>query len=169
MPQAPIIKCKVCEGGELKRSSVYRMSTPVVLIGYIFLVPSILGMLLGILLMVGMGKASADVSSQSGQQIASELQSKNIPDQIVNAVKEGKSESDMDLSALSSDQKNEVHAAIMNRQAANIGAGAAGVVGGFVAFGIIIMSFVGGLLGWLLVMKKKVLKCLSCESIIAAS
>jgi hypothetical protein len=168
MPQAPI-KCKVCEGGELKRTTVYRMSTPVVMIGYIFLAPSILGMLLGVLLMVGMGKASVDVSSQTNQQIASDLQAKNIPDQIVTAVKDGKSESEMDLTSLTSDQKNLVHAAIMNKQAANIGAGAASVVGGMLAFGIIVMSFVGGLLGWLLVMKKKVLKCISCESVIAAS
>src|ERR1700691_3651293 len=38
--------CKICDRGELKRRSVHRMSTPVVVIGYILLVPSIVGMLI---------------------------------------------------------------------------------------------------------------------------
>lgn len=42
------------------------------------------------------------------------------------------------------------------------------VVGGVAVF-FLISSFVVGLLGWLLVMKKKVLQCSNCGAIVAAS
>jgi len=42
------IKCKTCDTGKLTRRAVYRMSSVVVLIGYIILIPSILGMILGV-------------------------------------------------------------------------------------------------------------------------
>ena len=56
----------------------------------------------------------------------------------------------------------------------NYGAVAAGsaVGGGFaVILSIIgiVASFVGGLLGWLLIMKKKVLQCTSCQAVVNAS
>src|SRR5208283_2326401 len=38
-------KCKVCDRGELIRKKAFRMSGPAVVIGFILLVPSILGML----------------------------------------------------------------------------------------------------------------------------
>lgn len=39
------IPCKVCDQGELIRKEVFRLSTPVVVIGYLLLVPSVIGML----------------------------------------------------------------------------------------------------------------------------
>jgi hypothetical protein len=42
------------------------------------------------------------------------------------------------------------------------------IAGGFSLF-IIITSFIGGRLGWLLVMKKTVLRCPHCQAVVAAS
>jgi len=50
---------------------------------------------------------------------------------------------------------------------ADSGVAGAAVAGTSVCFGI--SSFIGGLLGWLLVMRKKVLQCDSCGAVIAAS
>jgi hypothetical protein len=49
--QSPVA-CKVCERGELLPKKIFRMSVPVVVIGFIFLIPSILGMSVGALLLI---------------------------------------------------------------------------------------------------------------------
>ena len=50
----------------------------------------------------------------------------------------------------------------------NAAATGAAIVGGFGVF-LIIASLVGGLLGWLLVMRKTVLQCDRCGAVVAAS
>jgi len=166
---AAVIKCKVCEGGELKRKTAYRMSIPVVLIGYIFLIPSIIGMLIGIMGLVGTGKASGEVATAGSTQVTADLRSKNIPEPIITAIVEGKPVASIDTTGLTDQQKTVVESAVMTKQAATIGAGVGTAVAGGLSFGVIVMSFIGGLLGWLLVMKKKILKCNACGSIVAAS
>jgi hypothetical protein len=44
-----------------------------------------------------------------------------------------------------------------------------GLIGSSWAFAIFIVSFVSGLLGWLLVMKKRVLQCDLCGAVVNAS
>jgi len=88
--------CPICSQPALVRRQKYRMSFPVVLIGYILLLPTILGILLGVLiLMTGW------------------------------------------------------------------------TFGGFIGFLFIITSFVSGLLGSMLIMKKSVLQCSRCGAIAA--
>jgi hypothetical protein len=102
--------CKVCERGVLVPKKVFRMSGPVVIIGFIFLIPSILGMSASALVLV-----TAVLSKPLGISI-------NAPAFIAT-----------------------------------------------IAVAIGISSFIGGLLGWLLVMKKRVLQCSICGSTVSAS
>ncbi len=109
----PII-CKVCDRGELRKKNMFRMNFPVVLIGFILLIPSIIGM-------------------------------------VVSAA----SISDMLASAAWKDTSP---------------AGVGGLAIVFmIALAAFIASFVGGLLGWLLTMQKRVLQCSVCRAIINAS
>jgi hypothetical protein len=87
------------------------MSTPVVVIGYIFLIPSIIGIAISSLLFF------AAISAHGGKLDA--------------------------------------------------GQGSA-LVSGFAIF-CGVSSFVGGLFGWLLIMKKRVLQCSACGAVINAS
>lgn len=88
------------------------MSGVVVVIGYILLIPSILGTLLSAFALIVSLTASASVGKDVGP--------------------------------------------------------AGAIVGGiFIMFGV--ASLVGGLLGWLLVMKKDILKCSHCGAVVAAS
>ena len=114
------IPCKVCEKGVLLHQRVYRMSGPAVVIGYILLIPSLIGILLSGLFTVASWIGIASSASQT-PQVSAEA------------------------------------------------AGCAGCLSS--CFGIvgIVFCFVGGLLGWLLIMKKNVLKCNLCGSIVAAS
>ena len=100
------LPCKTCGIGPLRLEKRYRMSGPVVVIGYIFLIPSILGIIFSVLIVFGMAN-----------------------------------ETDAGASAI------------------------AGGIGIFLA----VAFFVGGLLGWLLVMKKKILCCPNCSAVVPAS
>ena len=105
------IICKTCDKGELVQKKVHRMSTPVVVIGYIIAIPSALGALFfGVPLVIT------------------------------------------------------IIMAIFSKGADTTGAVIAGGVMAVFAVG----SFVSGLIGWLLIMKKKVLVCTNCAATVAA-
>ena len=103
---APPLICKVCDRGALEKKEIYRMSAPVVVIGFLLLIPSILGMLAG------------------GLMVAGAISTGDTAD-------------------------------------AAIGSGFAIVLG--------VGSLIGGLLGWLLIMKKRVLRCSVCRATVNAS
>ena|ERR1035437_2274447 len=98
------IKCKVCDAGTLVQTKKYRMSGPVVFIGYILLIPSVIGMVVCGFFII------------------------------------------MDLSMVRSSD--------------------IGMVTNIVYLLIGAAFFVGGLLGWLLIMKKKVLQCNVCSAVV---
>ena len=120
-PRGALLTCPTCRSGSLSRQRLYRMSDVVVVIGYILLIPSILGML-GTLVWT----AVLIIAPLAGG------------------------------------------AAAKSPEAVAVG----GVFAVFVtAFGVVIFVgfFVGGLLGWLLVMKKTVLRCNLCGMTIDAA
>ena len=112
----PII-CKTCNEGTMYKTKIPKFSTPVVWIGRILLVPSILGILITALFAVVsvFGLVGWAAHTGSTEDVAG-------------------------------------------------GIGCAGCLGVFGA----ITSFVSGLLGWLLIMKKTVLKCNQCGTTISA-
>jgi hypothetical protein len=101
--------CKICDRGCLVPKSKHRLSGPAVFIGYILLVPSVLGIILGVGVLA--------LSFASGQN----------------------------------------------------GANSLSVFTGVVGAGFILSCIIGGLFGWLLVMKKQVLQCNKCSSVVNAS
>jgi hypothetical protein len=103
------VRCKVCDTGTLIQQKKHRMSGPVVAIGYVLLIPSVLGILFSMLMFFT--------------------------------------------------------TASMSHAANDAGSGIAGGIAIFLGLAF----FVGGLLGWLLVMKKKVLECSTCGAVINAS
>lgn len=52
-PARRYLRCKICDQGALVAKKVFRMSGPAVVIGFILLIPSILGMLLSALALLG--------------------------------------------------------------------------------------------------------------------
>jgi len=112
IPNLPVVRCKTCDVGVLQRIRKYRMSGVVVAIGYILLIPSVLGVLFSALGFIRM-------------------------------------------------------VTLMPSTTGAVTAGATIAGGVFIFFGV--FSLVGGLLGWLLVMKKDVLQCGHCGAVVAAS
>ena len=112
--------CQTCGQGRLVKLNQYRMSLPVVVIGYFLLVPSAIGMLFNILGLIFYLIGAGRLVSQSA-----------TPDKGLTVL------------------------------ATTLGSG-------FFLF-FLVLSFVGGVFGWLLIMKKKVLQCTHCGAVVAAS
>lgn len=165
----PTLSCQTCGQGVLVKRKRYRMSVPVVLIGYILLVPCVLGMLFGVLMLFASGSAGSAVSTAAEHETRNRLEAQGIPEPIIQKVVEMKSVSIDETSTLNPGQKRVVDDARLSLSAGKVGAGAGAVLGGGISIFIIISCFVGGLLGWLLVMKKRVLQCNQCSAVVAAS
>jgi hypothetical protein len=162
-------KCNVCNQGTLKRKKKFRLSGPAVFIGYIFLIPSILGILFGLTLLFGTGAATTESSKTMKEGIRTHLLEANLPQAIIEEVANGRKISQSQKDSLSQNQRIAIESAEMTYSASMVGTGAgAAIAGGFSIF-VIFSSFIGGLVGWLLTMKKWVLQCTGCGAVVNAS
>lgn len=171
------LPCQTCGQGVLVKRKKYRLSTPVVVIGYILLIPSVLGMLFGVfgILMTGstVTQTSSQVSASIEREARKELEAQAIPEQIITEIITSKPISDAEMSSLNPQQVSTIEATKLSFSSRKTGAGAGSVIAGGILGSffivVIVMSFIGGLLGWLLIMKRKVLQCAYCEAVVAAS
>ncbi len=178
--QPSYVACKVCDRGVLFPKGMFRMSAPVVAIGFILLIPSVLGVIFFGMLAFGigaMGATSHVVSFGQRQQVTANLRRAGVPRPIITAVLVG--HYDHVEQWMNSDESGRVtyveEEAIKQAEMDLTEARATEVGGGFASWGrnlaiaMAIASFVGGLLGWLLVMRKRVLQCAVCGAVINAS
>jgi hypothetical protein len=157
--------CHTCGQGALIKRTKFRMSGPVVAIGFILLIPSALGMLFGALMFLMTGMYSSQTSASGEREIRARLAQQEIPEAIITEVASGKPVPGEQLTPLTYPQRAAVHDAQSSLSAQKAGAG---VAAGLSLF-IIVASFVGGLLGWLLIMRKRVLECTRCGAVVPAS
>ncbi|MBX3364600.1 MAG: hypothetical protein KF866_07525 [Phycisphaeraceae bacterium] len=159
---AKAIKCKICDEGQLVRRRKHRLSGPAVLVGYILVIPSVIGIAIGVLLMLLGGVSS--VSSANVDNLRRELRSANIPINIVDKIAAGTDLTRAEKRSLSAQQIRVIDDAIAKHNTTILAAGIAPPLG----LGIAISSLVGGTLGYLLIMKKHVLRCAYCSAEFAA-
>jgi hypothetical protein len=147
------------------------MSGPAVVIGFILLVPSILGILFAGLTFIGtlVGSSQVPTAEQKIQTIKSGLTLQSIPTAVVEDVATGNYIAESRLTGLNTHQRSAIRKAEIEVSAAKFGTGAATACGVGLSFIIGLGSFVGGLLGWLLIMRKTVLQCFRCGAVVAAS
>jgi len=107
-----------------------------------------------VLLLAAAHSASKSSSAADENRIRAQLAAQNIPEPIIGDVLSGKSVSDDQLSPLAYQQQAAVHQAETARLGQKIGVGAANAVLGSLFIFVIVASFIGGLLGWLLIMRK---------------
>lgn len=164
-----MIRCKTCDTGELLKRKKYRMSGMVVFIGYILLVPSVLGILVGGIMLVATGAGTGAAMDSIQSEAQSKLEEAGISRNITTKVLDSQPLSETDRASLNSSQRQVVDEVKLQISAGTVGAGLGVTMAGGVSVFVMISSLVGGLLGWLLVMKKKVLQCTHCGVIAAAS
>ncbi len=164
-----MIRCKTCDDGELVKRKAYRMGGVVVLIGYILLIPSLLGMAGSGMMCVATGAAAGGTFEQIEGDARAMLTTAQVPADVVEETVAMRPLSDVDRARLTPEQVRVVNDARRDVAAGSAGAGVGiAMLGGSSAF-LFMTSLVGGLLGWLLVMKKRVLQCKSCGAVTAAS
>jgi hypothetical protein len=156
----------------MTRKRVFRMSGPAVVIGFILLIPSIIGICFGgltmLLTVVGSAAAPSGIDSEV-QKVKTRLISLQVPSDIVTDVGTGKHVEENRLTPLTDRQRSAVLESELKISAAKAAPGLAACCGGGFSVVIMIASFVGGLLGWLLIMRKTVLQCFRCGAVVAAS
>jgi hypothetical protein len=169
-PAAPVgIPCKTCDAGYLQRKSVHRMSSIVVLIGYIMVIPSVLGMAFGLFCLIVSLSATSDTTSGIRDKAKGEMTKAGVPSNIIQMVMDGKIVQDADKRGLTQGQLVAIESARIDLSAGMAGAGIGGAMASGFSIFIIISSLIGGLLGYLLIMKKEILKCTNCGVVMAAS
>lgn len=145
------------------------MSGPVVLIGYIILIPCVILMALGIMTTFASGDSHNKVSSEIESEFQKAIDAAGIPKEIADQAIKAEGLSEDQKQTLTDEQSSALNSATTTRSAGMAGASIGAGIGGLAGVGLTIGSFVGGLLGWLLIMKKKVLQCNACQSVVAAS
>jgi hypothetical protein len=163
-----MIRCKTCDTGELLRKKKYRMSGIVVFIGYVLLMPSVLGMLIGAITLFATGSGTGAALDSIRSEAQEKLENARVPPTITTRVLEPQLLTEADLASLTPTQRETIDDIAREIAARRIGAGIGAATIGGASLLIFVMSLVGGLLGWLLVMKKKVLQCTSCGAVTAA-
>jgi hypothetical protein len=83
---------------------------------------------------------------------------RQVPEPVLSKVASGKTVSDAELASLTYEQRAAVRDAQLSASAQKVGTGAATVIAGGFSIFVIVASFVSGLLGWLLIMRKRVLR-----------
>src|SRR5262249_27986282 len=76
--------CRTCGQGAFNRRKKFRIGPPVVVIGFILLIPSVLGMLEGILTLVGVGMNIPSMNPETrtrleAQQVPSQSSRRSLP------------------------------------------------------------------------------------------
>jgi hypothetical protein len=155
--------CAACGSGPLVRDRVYRLSGPAVAIGYILLIPSIIGIVgCGILLVLSALGMTIDMDDAMVDTYKKMMRDAGITEPIINKVINNEPLTPDDLSTLDFNQVSTIQQVQETKNSAPALACCGLGIFGFGAIGGMILSFVSGLLGWLLVMKKNILQCRRC-------
>ncbi len=137
LPGGWVPKCKNCEESSLVRTKVYRLGWPFAVIGFIFLIPSVVGIVVSALTLVGVLSSSVSAVTDFLNEAVTQMRAVSIPEPIIGVV-------------------------------IKVTLGETNLFGGRFAIGLLGTACVGGLLGWLLIRKKPVLRCSKCGDIISA-
>jgi len=145
------------------------MSGIVALIGYLLLIPSIIGIAFSVLMLFVSGGATSQTMDMVKAETRQKLASASVPTTTIEHVLNSQPLSAVEQQGLTPEQIRAVDDAKLSMSAGMAGAGLGGFFAGGASVCVGVACLIGGLLGWLLVMKKKVLQCNRCSAVIAAS
>jgi hypothetical protein len=182
----PAPTCKVCDTGTLEPRKRYRMGPVVVFIGWILLIPSILGVggaAIGFVTSLGAGSAAATAGQDEldrtrlermTEQFGERFDQVALPREYISlAVETPEAVTAESTKSLTPESRVVLEQLVsmvnIDRSAGEIGGAAVAGLGAFFFAILGVGSLVSGLLGWLLVQKKRVLQCVKCSAVVAAS
>ena len=165
----PRIACKTCEVGQLVRRRRYRMSGPVVVMGYLFIVLALLCAIGGTFGLVDSSAVAAELPGRLAARSKSTLRSIAVPAPTIEKVVSGEELSASDRSALSEQQHEAIDLARRLNSLTGISEGLRILLVAGLSILCLAAAFEACLVGCLLVMEKRVLQCLTCGAVTPAS
>ena len=138
------------------------------IIGYVSLVPSILGIIFTLFALFATGAGNAKANAFFQQEIREKLHAEKVPKAVINSVIARENPDGNLLDTLTSRQQSQVEEKRVLMNAADLTRGTGAVLAGGLAIALLIASLFGALIGWLLTLKKGVLQCTSCSAVPAA-
>lgn len=172
------IPCKICDRGSLDSKRIYRMNGPAVVIGYILLIPSLCGIAFCVFSIIGIELQPTQRFVSARQAAISEMREHGVPEDVINEVVAYPRRDPADyildpgipmveyswVKDATEKLRNGSQVLITDVNDTRVGQALAERM--FFVLGVI--AFVSGLLGWLLVMKKRVLQCSVCNAVVEA-
>ena len=167
------IQCEKCKQGQMVQDRIYRMSGCLVAIGYFLVIPGMLLMLGGIgftfLGIGGAGAATTETFERIKKEVISDFNKASVPGQVIEEYQKTNKVSQTTINSLSPSEKEKVNRVLMSDSAKKAGA-AIGTAGAAVCGGAFtMMTFIIGLpsfiIGFLLILKRNVWRCPSCNYI----
>jgi len=162
-------QCQICGQGILKKRKKFRLSTPIVIIGYVILIPSIFCLLLSLFLLLTVGVGGSQTNENINSEVKTMLEDANIPQPLIEKFMDHKQLTAQEEKGLSKQQLKTFHDAKSKYLSGKLVNGVAIGVVGIGSVIMLIVSCFGGLIGWILTMRKKVLQCNACEAVVNAS
>lgn len=161
--------CTACKQGTLVKTTVRRMNGFVVVVGFILLVASVIGVLFG-----GLGAALSNYlakeSKRSPQEIESELRGLSVSEPLIQRILAGQQLTSAELSELNQQQQmvvaKETIVVMAKKAPSDVDVGASGLVLFTSLAGV---SVVVGIVGWLFIRKKWVFLCTKCPAVVPAT
>lgn len=145
------------------------MSGIVVFIGYLFLVPSMIGVVIGLATAVGSGAVGESQKAEMLREETQALMAMGVPQASAEVIANPDADASAAINSLHEALRSDVvykrQLILAGETGTQIGVG----LGAMAGIGIALSSLVGGLIGWLLIMKKMVLMCTDCGATVAAS
>ena len=169
------IECKACAGRTLRKTKTYRMNGFVVFLGYCLLLLGLLSASFAGSILLGMNSAIGssgpalvvevelpEESEDSQLAIRQWLEEEQIPSSMIDKVVSRSVISEEELQTLTEDQKARVMLARYGPELLAAGFRGLDFVLRRVAVAILLLSVIGVLAGWVLVWKKRIVRCDSC-------
>jgi hypothetical protein len=165
------MQCEKCHGGEMRPTKVFRLSGCLATLGFFLLIPCFLllcfALLFGALGMAATGSASVKVTEQAKQDAITKLRAmEGIPPGVISNFQPTARVSDTSLTALEPPQREQVHQIQSSYDAqvagAAVGTGFAALFGGGLVIIMFVIAIPGLIIGFVLILRKKVWKCQTC-------
>ena len=168
------MKCEKCSHGQMYKTKVFRLSKPLVVIGYIILslaiaVPTIFGIatLLGTTATVAVASKTDDQVRASGVRELEQIS--GLPKVVIIDYKEDGKVSNTNMALVKNTDKNKVEQIVRKYAYPDIAPAATVATAGVMAAfgGAVTLLILGGsvmwfIIGFLLIMRKKVWRCIDC-------
>jgi hypothetical protein len=165
------MQCDKCHQGQMHPTKVFRLSGCLVAIGFIILIPCFVllcfAVLAGVIGTAATGSATITVTERAKQETVVKLQAiEGLPAAVVSDFQLDARISDETFASLTSIQSNEVRRLQSSYDAmisgAALGTGFAALFGGGLVIIMFVIAIPGLIVGFVLILRKKVWRCQMC-------